>query len=386
MSLNRTTLNADIQRDTQSVRLPLEQASHIPSYFYTSPEIFRLEQERLFMKDWLCVGRTEEIANPGDYFTFKILDEPIVIARTRTGEINAFSNVCAHRGVEVAEGRGHTDKFSCPYHAWTYDLSGRLLGAPHMKNAVDFDVAACRLPEVKVGVWGGWIFVNLDTEAVPFESFIARFDREFSFLRLQDCRLADRITFELDCNWKFVVENFFDVYHAMVVHAGSFGKYRDAVDYFRTAHGQDSLIGYYNSAALVPGGKSLFGNMPWLEDKPATFACLGHLAPNFQMFGRCDNAIIDLIWPIAPEKTRLQLHILFPKQLFDRPDFEEKLQVYHDFQVRVIEEDRALVTSLQAGARSKKFVPGRMAQLEHGVYNVINHHLDRILGTARAGQ
>lgn len=375
-----------MERDACSVRVPLEKASHIPSYFYTSPEVFRLEQERLFLKDWLCVGRVEEIAAPGDYFTIKIIDEPVVVARNDAGEINAFSNLCAHRGVEVAEGRGNVSKFSCPYHAWTYDLSGRLLGAPHMKDAADFDVAGCRLPPVHVGLWGGWIFINLDNEPRPFSSFIARFDREFSFLRLQDCRLADRITFELDCNWKFVVENLFDVYHAMVVHAGSFGKYRDAVDYFKTTSGQDSLVGYYNSAALVPGGQSLFGNMPWLADKPPSFACLGHLAPNFQMFGRCDNAIVDLIWPISPERTRLQLHILFPHHLFERPDFAEKLKIYHDFQVKVIEEDRALVTSLQAGARSKRFVPGRMSVLEHGVYNVINHHLDRILGKARAGE
>src|SRR5690348_5802059 len=126
MSSSTAPRDAEIERDTRSVRAPLERASHIPSYFYTSPEIFRLEQERLFLKDWLCVGRVEEIADPGNYFTFKIIDEPIVVARAESGEINAFSNLCAHRGVEVAEGRGTVSKFSCPYHAWTYDLSGRL--------------------------------------------------------------------------------------------------------------------------------------------------------------------------------------------------------------------------------------------------------------------
>src|SRR5262249_50674743 len=215
-------------------------------------------------------------------------------------------------------------------------------------------------------------------EPIPFTTFIGEFAKEFAFLRQDECRLAARLEFELDCNWKFVVENFLDVYHAMVVHAGSFGKYREAVDYFPDGRGQRSLFGYYNSASLVPGGKSLFGNMPWLADKPPTFACLGHLAPNLQLFGRCDNLIVDIIWPVAPDKTKLWLHILFPKQHFERPDFEEKLTVYRDFQRQVIEEDRALVTSLQHATRSRKFVPGRLSRLEHGIYNLVNHHLDRL--------
>jgi phenylpropionate dioxygenase-like ring-hydroxylating dioxygenase large terminal subunit len=130
---------------------------------------------------------------------------------------------------------------------------------------------------------------------------------------------------------------------------------------------------------MVPDGQSLFGNMPWLADQPPTFACLGHLPPNLQLFGRCDAVIMDAIWPLAPDRTRLQLHILFPKDHFAQPDFADKLQVYHDFQVRVIEEDRALVSALQGGARSRKFQPGRLSQLEHGIYNEINHYLDRML-------
>lgn len=375
--------DAAILNDVQGVRARLQDARHLPSYFYTAPEIFDIERDRLFYTDWLCVGRAEEIANPGDYFTFKVIDEPIIVCRNKANEINAFSNTCAHRGVEVAKGQGNCKTFVCPYHAWSYDLDGRLTGAAHMDQAEGFDPQSCRLPKVAAAQWCGWIFVSLADNPMPFSKFIARFDREFSFLQIGDCRLAARITFDLDCNWKFVVENLLDVYHARVVHSKSFGKYRDSVDYFPTARGQDSMIGYYNSAALVPGGKSLFGNMPWLADKPPTFACLGHLPPNLQLFARCDSVITDVIWPLAPDRTRLLLHILFPKQVFERPDFEEKLKVYRDFQVQVIEEDRELVNSLQNGAKSRKFRPGRMSILEHGVYNVINYQIDRLYGDLR---
>ena len=104
--------------DTSAVRRPLAEASHAPGELYASPEFYRLDVERLFMRDWLYAGRVEELARPGDYLTMRIAGEPIAIARTDTGELTAFYNMCAHRGVEVAEGCGNTRAFKCPYHGW----------------------------------------------------------------------------------------------------------------------------------------------------------------------------------------------------------------------------------------------------------------------------
>jgi len=97
------------------------------------------------MRDWLALGRVDEIENPGDYMTFRVLDEPVIICRDNDGNINAFANVCAHRGVEVANGAGNLQEFSCLYHGWLYDLEGKLIGAPYMKEAEGFDPANCRL-------------------------------------------------------------------------------------------------------------------------------------------------------------------------------------------------------------------------------------------------
>ena len=104
---------ADIAR-TQA---PLVQAHHLPGDFYTSPHTYGLEKERIFHKDWLCVGRVEEFAQPGDYCTLRIADEPIIVCRDDEGGLNAFYNVCRHRGTEVAVGQGNTPSFQCPYHA-----------------------------------------------------------------------------------------------------------------------------------------------------------------------------------------------------------------------------------------------------------------------------
>ena len=159
----------------EGVKSPLSKARQVPGYIYTSPEVFELEKQEIFLKDWLCVGRVEEIGMPGDYLTFRLAGEPLVVARDEQGDINAFANVCRHRGVEVAQGQGNLKEFSCPYHGWTYNLKGELLGAPFIKGVEGFDPKSCRLKPVKVDTWGGFLFVNFDTECESLSGFSATF-------------------------------------------------------------------------------------------------------------------------------------------------------------------------------------------------------------------
>lgn len=369
-----------LEEAAQAVRRPLNEASHAPYWIYSDPAVLEYEKERLFMKDWLCVGREEQLPNPGDYLSLDIFEEPIVIVRNQEGRINAFSNFCLHRGGEISKkGMGNTNEFKCPYHSWLYDLNGNLLGAPHMREACNFQPKRCSLPRVRVGTWAGFIFVNFDENAVPLEVFVKRFGQEFGFLRMEDCALSSVIEFNLDCNWKFVMENLFDIYHVTVIHKGTFGKFRDAVDYFPDGRGQESLFGYYSARSSVPGGKSLFGNMPWLSDKAEDFACSGFQAPNVQMFARCDSVIVHCIWPISASKTRMLSYQLFPKSFLDDPAFREKADQYRDFIKSIIAEDEDAILSLQRAANSRLFQSGRMSKLEHGVYNAINYYFDRIL-------
>jgi phenylpropionate dioxygenase-like ring-hydroxylating dioxygenase large terminal subunit len=372
-----------IERSAEAVRRPLANASHVPYGLYSDPEVLELEKERLFMKDWLLIGREEQLAKSGDYLTIEIFNESIVVARNSEGLLNAFSNFCLHRGAEIsAKGCGNVKEFSCPYHNWLYDLNGRLIGAPHMRDAAGFEVKACELPRVKVDTWGGFIFVSLNPEAPPLKQFLGAFAEEFAFLRMEDCVAGARVEFNLNCNWKFVVENLFDVYHVTTIHAGTFGKYRDTIDYFTDKPGQEKLFGYYKSAASIDGGKSLFGHMPWLADRPETFACSGFQGPNMQMFGRIDGVIVHSIWPTAPDRTRMSSYLLFPREFTADPEFDAKAARYGEYLRKIIDEDEAAITSLQRAANSRLFRPGRMSKLEHGVYNVLNYYLDRIVPPA----
>ena len=360
-------------------RVSVSKARHLPGYIYTSPEVYALEKEKIFMKDWLCVARVEEIENPGDFMTHDVMGDPIVITRDEDGKLNAFSNLCRHRGVEVAQGCGNTKEFSCPYHGWLYDLKGRLAGAPYMKEAEGFDPKTCRLKPLQIDSWAGWVFVNFDPQAGPLEDYLSEFIEAYDFLQMEDLRVAERLVYDLECNWKLVAENLLDTYHSCTVHAGTFGAYIDmeqAADYSLGKNG--TVCVFYDAAPHTYSAKPLFGKIPALEDKPESFALAGYLSPNMHMFARIENMRPCIHWPLSPSRVRLVYYNLFPKKFFDRSDFQDGLAEYRKYYTQVVEEDTEMIESLHRAMSTKLFEPGPMSKLERGVHSVINYNLSRI--------
>ena len=380
MTVRESASESGLSSGLDNMKVPLNQSRHLPGHIYTSPEILALEKERVFMKDWLCMGRVEEIENPGDYMTFRVVGEPVIVVRNEAGDINAMSNVCRHRGVEVVSGEGNLKEFSCPNHGWTYDLRGQLIGAPYMKEAEGFDPQTCRLNPLRVGVWAGWIFITFGEEAEPLEDFVADFSNAFDILKQEDCRLFQKEVVEVDCNWKFVVENLMDVYHVQVLHIDSFGKYIDRQKFTFDIKKRGGFSSFFDARPDTSDGKSLFGKMPWLEDQPESFAYTGHLAPNFHLFGRIDEVHHMTTWPLGADRTRIHIYHLFPKSYYSDPDFEEKAKVYREFVLAFLEEDRWMVNSLQNAMRARRFEPGPLSRLEVNIHNRINYNLDRVFG------
>ena len=366
--------------DIAEARATLNEARHLPGYIYASPELYAAEKEKIFMKDWLCVARAEEFEKPGDYQTYTIMDEPLIVVKDKDGELNAFSNICAHRGVEVVFGEGNTERFSCPYHGWIYDLQGKLVGASYMKDHEGFDPKTCRLPHVKLGIWEGWVFVNFDESAESLEDYVADFEQDFGFLRMGDLLLADKLVAELDCNWKLVVENIVDIYHIRVLHVKTNGRFLTEDGYSFDLRANGGYVFNYDSGPSTPTGEPLFGKIAWLADKPKRFSISGFLRPNFTLFGRIDDIHPNITWPLGPDKTRIVVYTLFPKEFRADPDFDAKVKEYHDWLEITLEEDRTMIASLQRAMSSKRFVPGHMASMEKGVHHVINYYLDRMFG------
>ena len=366
--------------DVSAVRRPLAEASHAPGALYSAEEFYRLDVEKLFMRDWLYAGRVEELPNPGDYLTMRIAGEPIVIARARDGELAAFYNMCVHRGVEVAEGCGNARGFKCPYHGWTYDLSGRLTGSPYMKESAGFDAAALRMRPLRLDTWRRNMFVTFDDAAPPLAEFVAEFEKDFAFLQMEHCRLGNKIELDLACNWKFVHENLMDFYHVGVLHAKTFGaKFAWTDDNVRLKPGGGISI-FYSAGPPTPGAEPLLGKMPWLEEQPVSFACTGFLSPNCTFFGRIDVNRFMIAWPDGPHRSRTIIYHLFPEAFFDTPGFHETLKIYRDYQLRILEEDRSMIESMQLAMASPAYRPGRFSTLEKPLHHYLVGYLDRVLG------
>jgi Rieske 2Fe-2S family protein len=380
MAHSDTKSSARLGTNLTGSQRPLRQASHVPGYIYSAPEVLEREKEAFFLQDWLYVGRVEELAHPGDYMTWRIAGEPIIIARDTQSTLRGFYNMCLHRGVEVATGQGNQRSFKCPYHGWVYDLTGQLTGAAYMQESVGFDVSQCRLPPLGVDVWAGNIFVTFNPTPPPLAEFITEFAQDFSFLRPQDCRLGNKIRIDLGCNWKLVSENLMDFYHVGVLHANSFGAKFPWDDENVHLKARGGLTIWYKAAPPTPGGEPLFGKMPWLADQPLSFACTGFLAPNLTLFGRIDCVRLMTVWPQTVDTCTFLIYHLFPEEFFARPDFEKNRQIYHDYQIQVLEEDRAMIQSLQQAMGTRGFVPGRMSTLEKPIHNYLNAYLDRVFG------
>jgi Rieske 2Fe-2S family protein len=376
-----TELNPETRKVIEQTRNQLTEARHLPGFFYTSPEIFQREIETIFMREWLCVGRVEEFENRGDYHAMRIVGEPLVICRDNNDQLQAFRNLCQHRGVEVAVGQGNTKRFTCRYHAWTYALDGSLKAAPHTGEEMDFDFKGCRLPSVNLGTWGGYIFVNFDPDCRPLNECLDEDGvREFAaFLQPENTRTSNKFEFEVPCNWKFVPENLMDMYHVGVIHSTSFGGHFPVNDFRYNLCGR-GYNAVYESLTMAPNGVTLFGPMPWLDGKVSDkFACTAWVRPSMNIFGRHDLIQPWVTMPIDVNRTRVTIYTQLPEAFFDKPGFAEKNKIYADFIRLVATEDEAMLESLQTGVNSRGYTPGPTVKLERAIHHLLNYYLDSLL-------
>src|SRR5438309_4376645 len=168
--------------------IPTPGATSMPQSYLVSSDVFAEERDKIVARRWLLVGHQSQIAKPGDFFLATIAGESVIVVRDQKSEIRAFYNVCRHRGTRLKEDAcGHSSTIQCPYHAWTYGLDGRLLGAPHMDDVPGFDKADYPLHRVNLAVWEGFIFVNL-AEAGGLTSILSQRERrkQDGFISLED--------------------------------------------------------------------------------------------------------------------------------------------------------------------------------------------------------
>lgn len=273
-----------------SLRAWYEQAGDLmrplPANVYTCPDLWVSELDQIFAKEWIWCGHVSELAVAGDFLTFRIIDTPLIVLRDDEGELRAFANVCQHRGAVVVEGQGRRPRFSCPYHAWTYDLNGRLETAPYMDG---IDLTGVRLREYPVEVWLGLVFVSLNPAATPLAPRLEGLEESLEPLRIPEGIVISRTEHHMDCNWKLLVENFCESYHIFRVHP-------ESIEPVNPSH----------TIQVWPGGTGFNHHTMALrrEGREESVLRLNCLYPCFTSTSNPENMIILSVQPTGPATLR----------------------------------------------------------------------------------
>ena len=319
--------------------------SHIlAARYYTDPAVYEWEKENIFLKSWAYVGHVSQVAEPGDYYSCSVLDEPLVVARNAEGELKAFYNVCAHRGMRIVDGSGHGKYLQCPYHAWTYDLNGKLFRARKTDNLPDFDRAAICLPSVRLCVVESMIFVNLDANAAPISATIGPMFSDVSEFGIEPGRLklVQQKEYRIAANWKVVIDNFLESYHAEVAHP-TYCAYADFSRAWVEAHEWYTLMGGPSSAKSIEDLK-LAGRFEITENR------YNWGFPNFAylFYSGLPNLFVWELLPVSYDETVFRRNSFFECEE-DSDDQSEAL----DDQLTV--EDIRLIEGVWQGLKSRGF-------------------------------
>jgi len=355
--------------------LPYEQAWGMPGSFYTDARLLDLEQEQLFGREWVCVGREEELAQPGDFLTWQVGKEPILVVRGLDRALRCLSNVCRHRGTVLAGGRGNAKAFVCPYHAWSYDTTGRLISAPLLGKRGDFARQDCRLPEFACATWQGFVFVCLAAEAPPFAERLAGLDSLVGRYHLEQMHLRHLVEESWPINWKCFVENFMEGYHLTPLHRETLHPV-NPTRLCRHYPPGEGYFGYF--AGFSPTLPRSQKGHPDLLGEEADRCVMVALPPGLVVGCAGDYSSFICVRPEGVGAVRLKMGLIF----FGADWPEDRVAWAVDLFRETMAEDKAVLVSLMQGVASPHYAPGPLAQADYeGPTLDFYRYLNRRLGT-----
>lgn len=355
----------------------------LPGRYYCDPAVLDAEWERIFYRSWLYAGREEQVPKAGDYLTFPIGRENVLVVRDAEGRLRAFYNVCRHRGARLCgDERGTLKAIRCPYHAWTYRLDGRLAAAPNLRDDAGFCQEDFSLYPVTLRTWRGCLFISLEEEPSPLEKHLGGMPERVRRYPLEDLRIAVHAVHEVEANWKILVENYQECYHCPGVHP----ELCDLVPLYRTgavddADKQEAATFRAGAVTFTHGGTTKRPLFAGLTDKDKSTYNGELLLPNSWMNFLSDFVQIRSLWPIGPTRTRLVTDWLFEPTTMAREDFDPSDAV--TFTNLISEQDWKVCEAVQAGIGSRAHHHGVYAPLEAGPADFKRFILDRLGPDAR---
>ena len=358
-----------------------------PGTFYTDDRIFQRELEEFYGISWLNVGRESQVSQPGDFFTREIGGESVLVVRGTDGTPRAFYNVCRHRGtrlVEDAEG-AKLRSIVCPYHGWTYSSEGRLVGAPHTDSLVDFDKGASGLYGIRLETWGGFVWVNLDPEATSLRDHLSPFFAKFDRFPLGKLRLASRKTYEVDANWKILVENYQECYHCAPVHPdlNRITPYfsGEVHDYFIDGASRAPFSGGWmefakDYASMTWSGYTSRPPLEGMTEEDRRRVYYYAVFPNLFFSLHPDFLMIHRTWPVTPTHSRVECEFFFDPATMERAGFDASDAV--ELWDLINRQDWAVCTRSQKGMGSHIWKGGRYSEQEPQVFDFDQYVMERL--------
>ena len=312
----------------------------LPAAWYHRPDIYEQERQRIFRREWTWLGRTEQLAKPGDYLAIDIAGWRVFAIRDRDGNLRAFHNVCRHRaGPLVADGAGHCDVIRCAYHGWTYDTAGRLRATPAFGAAPDFDKKDFSLFPVRIDSWRGFVFVNLDADAGPLVEGLGDLVKETADFPIEDFHYVHAESFDMNCNWKTYTDNFVEGYHIPGIHPA----FHAVIDFDKfTTEGRNRTV-----IMQAPQKDGSFYGGTWLWRYP-----------NMTLSVFPDGMNISRILPLGPGRMRQSYNFLF-RDTSDAAMVRNRDTIARN--CAVIREDFGICESTQANLESGIFDRGPLS-------------------------
>lgn len=355
--------------------------------YYASPEIYDRETERIFLRQWIFAGRTHVLPNAGDYFVRDFENESVIVVRGDDGELRAFHNACRHRGTRICrEAHGQfTAGIRCPYHAWTYGLSGELRGVPNMKDDPHFCRDDWPLKPVALAEWDGCVMLNLAPDPVPFAEAYAPFLGKFERWRLGDVVSAHQVVYELRANWKLVFQNYSECYHCPSLHPrlNELTPYRDSINDLE----EGPLLGGPMRMSKAGGSMTMDGErcarpLPGVAGEDLDLVYYYTVFPNLLLSLHPDYVLMHRIERLAVDRTRIVCEWLFHPEAMARDDFDPKPAI--EFWNMTNLQDWEVSERSQDGVSSRFYTPGPYLPLESMIAAWDREYL-RQLGDAKEG-
>jgi Rieske 2Fe-2S family protein len=348
----------------------------LPARAYRDPDVFALERERIFAREWFCVGREEAIRRPGEFLLADVASERVIVVRTREGGLAAHHDVCRHRGSRLVletDPRAETEavpagrfrgSIVCPYHAWSYALTGELRAAPFLTEEDGLRREDLGLHPAGVATWGGFVFVHLTpAEARPLAEQLGQIPERLRNYPLAELRTGRRLIYEVAANWKVIVENYNECYHCGPVHP----ELCELVPAFKERGGRDldwehGIPHREGATTFTFTGTTDRAPFPGLTEEERTRHKGELVYPNLMLSCSADHVAAFRLRPRDAGRTRIECDVLFHPEEMARPSFDPSDAV--GFWDLVNRQDWRICEAVQDGMGSRAFDVGYYAPME----------------------